>query len=167
MFRDSLLSQAEDFLTLAREKDVTVATAESCTGGLLSALLTEIPGASAVFDRGFVTYSNVAKMERLEVPETLLATHGAVSEEVARAMAEGALKHSPASLSVSITGIAGPGGATAAKPLGLIHFACAMTGKPTLSAHHIFSGNRSEIRLQAVQTALGICISRINKRAVI
>lgn len=151
-----LLKEAEALLGLCRVKGLHIATAESCTGGLVSALLTEIPGSSDVVERGFVTYTNTAKHEMLGVPTELLDRVGAVSEEVARSMAEGALRHAPAELSIAITGIAGPGGGTEAKPVGLVHFASARKGKS--AAHHseIFSGNRQEIRLQSVETALNL-----------
>ncbi len=118
---------ANKILERAAQAGIMLTTAESCTGGMLAAALTEIPGASAVFDRGFVTYSNAAKTALLGVPEALIAQHGAVSEEVAQAMALGALKHSTAQLAISITGIAGPGGGTAEKPVGLVHFGLAKT----------------------------------------
>ena len=116
------LDKARVLLDLCRARKLTIATAESCTGGLVAATLTEIPGSSDVFERGFVTYSNAAKAEMLGVPAELIERHGAVSEEVAQAMAQGALAHSPADLAVSITGIAGPGGGSPGKPVGLVHF---------------------------------------------
>ncbi|MCW5731934.1 MAG: CinA family protein, partial [Alphaproteobacteria bacterium] len=109
-FDAALLERAAAILARARAKGLRIATAESCTGGLIAALLTEIAGSSDVVERSFVTYSNAAKTELLGVPEALIARHGAVSEEVARAMAEGALGHAPVDLAVSVTGIAGPGG---------------------------------------------------------
>ncbi|SVC59145.1 uncharacterized protein METZ01_LOCUS311999, partial [marine metagenome] len=114
-----------------RKAGVTVATAESCTGGLIAGCLTEIAGSSDVVDRGFVTYSNEAKNVMLDVPMRLIERHGAVSESVARTMAEGALAHSFAVLSVAVTGVAGPGGGTAEKPIGLVHLACAKRGGET------------------------------------
>ena len=121
MFDERLLREAESLLEACRTRGLKLATAESCTGGLIAALLTEIPGSSDVVERGFVTYSNEAKSEELGVPADLIAAHGAVSEPVARAMAEGALAHSHADLAVSVTGVAGPGGGSAAKPVGLVH----------------------------------------------
>ena len=116
-------------LNEAREAGLHIATAESCTGGLIAAALTEIPGSSDVVDRGFVVYTNRAKTEMLGVPPQLIAQHGAVSEAVARAMAEGALKNACAQLAVSCTGIAGPTGATPGKPIGLVHIAAAREGR--------------------------------------
>jgi nicotinamide-nucleotide amidase len=120
-----LIAQAQALLELCRRKKLKIAAAESCTGGLVAATLTEIAGSSDVFERGFVTYSNEAKEAMLGVPATTLASHGAVSAETAQAMATGALAHAPVDLTVSITGIAGPGGAVAGKPVGLVHFAAA------------------------------------------
>jgi nicotinamide-nucleotide amidase len=115
----------QQLVSTALAKMTMFATAESCTGGMVAAAITDISGSSGVFDRGFVTYSNAAKTEMLGVSSNLLETHGAVSEEVARAMAQGALAHSNATLAVAITGIAGPGGGSATKPVGLVHFVCA------------------------------------------
>ncbi len=133
-----------------------IGTAESCTGGLLAACLTEVPGSSDVFERGFVTYTNTAKVDLLGVPEALIRDPGAVSEEVARAMAEGVLSRVNVDLSVSITGIAGPGGGTPAKPLGLVHMASCRRGGDTIHERHVFSGNRGEVRLAAVTAAIDI-----------
>lgn len=154
MFSPSLLLLAESLLEHCRQAGLRVATAESCTGGLVSALLTAIPGSSDVVERGFVTYTNLAKQEMLDVPASLFPTPGAVSEEVARAMAEGALTHSRADISVAVTGIAGPGGATAQKPVGLVHIAAAVRDGRILHEARHFSGNREAVRLQSVETAL-------------
>ena len=141
----------------AHERHVKIAAAESCTGGLIAACLTEIPGASAVFERGFVTYSNQAKTELLGVPAALIAAHGAVSEDVARAMARGALSHSNADISVAVTGIAGPGGGTAEKPVGLVHLAGARKGHDTLHAPQQFGDiGRTEIRLKSLEAGLAL-----------
>lgn len=122
---------AEDVLRLGEKRNVMIAMAESCTGGLVSAALTEIPGSSAVFDRGFVTYTNEAKQDLLGVRDETLKRHGAVSQETASEMAAGALARSQAQLAVSITGIAGPGGESADKPVGLVWFGLAKTGVAT------------------------------------
>src|SRR5688572_511752 len=122
---DALVAAAAELLAACREKRLSLATAESCTGGLIAAILTEVPGASDVFERGFVTYSDEAKTEQIGVPAALIEQHGAVSELVAHAMAAGALDCSHADLAVAVTGVAGPGGGTAAKPVGLVHLAAA------------------------------------------
>lgn len=137
-----------------------IATAESCTGGLIVATLTEVPGASAVVDRAFVTYSNAAKTEMLGVPRDLIDRDGAVSEAVARAMAEGALVHSVADLAVAVTGIAGPGGGTKNKPVGLVHLAAGRRGGAALHRMHRFPDNgRTGIRIAAVSAALALLSS--------
>ena len=154
MFSDALRARAESLLAAARAKGLKIATAESCTGGLVAGLLTEIAGSSDVVERGLVTYSNQAKEELLGVPRDMLVAHGAVSEQVARAMAQGALKHSHADLAVAVTGIAGPGGGTADKPVGLVHFAAA-SGDRTIHRECRFGDiGRSEVRLASVAVAL-------------
>lgn len=143
-------------------KGVMIATAESCTGGLVSAAITSIAGSSAMFDRGFVTYSNEAKAELLGVSPYLIQTHGAVSAEVAMAMAEGAIKNSKAVLSVSITGIAGPAGGTLEKPVGLVHFATAFKGKDTQHFEKRFGAiSRDAIRHASLHAALQALLSRL------
>jgi nicotinamide-nucleotide amidase len=151
-----LAKRAAALLERYEAAGLRIATAESCTGGLVAARLTEIPGSSTVVDRGFVTYSNAAKTEMLGVPAGLIAKHGAVSEEVARAMAEGALARSDADVAVAVTGIAGPGGATAAKPVGLVHFAVARGGETAVLERRYGDLGRSEIREQAVGDALAL-----------
>jgi nicotinamide-nucleotide amidase len=148
--------QAEALLAHLRARKLTLATAESCTGGLIAATLTEIAGSSDVVERGYVTYSNEAKAEALGVPATLIAAHGAVSEDVARAMAEGALKNSRAAISIAVTGIAGPGGATATKPVGLVHLAVARRGEETRHERHVFAGDRRAVRRETVETAFAM-----------
>jgi nicotinamide-nucleotide amidase len=134
-----------------------IATAESCTGGLVAGLLTEIPGSSVAVERGFVTYSNEAKSELLGVPDNLVAAHGAVSEPVARAMAEGALARSRAQVAVAITGIAGPAGGSDAKPVGLVHFGLAVVGLPTGHRERRYGDlGRAAVRLAAVADALDL-----------
>jgi nicotinamide-nucleotide amidase len=153
----ALSARAAALLHACRERGWMVATAESCTGGLVAALLTDIPGSSDVVERGFVTYSNDAKTEMLGVPADLIAAQGAVSEAVARAMAEGALAHSRADVAVSITGVAGPGGGSAAKPVGLVHFGLAVKGRSTMHRERRYGGlGRAEIRAAAVEDALAL-----------
>jgi len=155
-FPADILRQAEQLLAAARACQLKIATVESCTGGLVAGALTEIAGSSDVVERGFVTYANEAKTDMVGVPAALIAKVGAVSEEVARAMAEGALAHAPVDLAVAITGIAGPGGDSPSKPVGLVHFACARRGGSTAHERHLFPGNRSDIRLAAVRVALAL-----------
>jgi nicotinamide-nucleotide amidase len=151
------LRRAEALLEACRAKGWRVATAESCTGGLVAALLTEIAGSSDVVECGFVTYSNAAKASMLGVDPALIAAKGAVSEEVARAMAEGALARSGADLAVAITGIAGPGGGTATKPVGLVHVALAARGRPTRHLERRYGElGRTAVRAAAVADALGL-----------
>jgi nicotinamide-nucleotide amidase len=157
-FDDTLTKRAAALLDAFRAARLTLATAESCTGGMVAGVLTEIAGSSDVVERGFVTYSNEAKAELLGVPMELIKAKGAVSEEVARAMAEGALMHSHAGVVVSVTGIAGPGGATPTKPVGLVHFAALRRGAPTLCARHVFPGDRAAVRHAAVDTALTLLL---------
>jgi nicotinamide-nucleotide amidase len=155
-FPPALLERAAALLQGCEAKGMRIVTAESCTGGLVAALLTEIPGSSAVVERGFVTYSNEAKIEMLAVPAALIAEHGAVSEAVARAMAEGALRHSGADVAVAVTGIAGPGGATATKPVGLVHFALARPEATTALERRYGDLGRSVVRHRAVEDALNL-----------
>ncbi len=153
---------AARLLDLARAKGVMVATAESCTGGLIAGAITEVAGSSDIFDRGFVTYSNAAKTEMLGVPTAMIDAHGAVSEEVAMAMAEGALQRSQASLAVSVTGIAGPGGSDH-KPEGRVCFALARDGAPTRVETREFGAiGRKEVRQATVDHALRMLISGIS-----
>lgn len=154
MFGHPLIDQAREVLDAARIKNIRIVTAESCTGGLIAGLLTEIPGSSDVVERGFITYSNEAKQDMLGVPADLLREYGAVSEEVARAMAQGALKHSRAQLAIAVTGIAGPGGGGKDKPVGLVYVAVADASG--VSAHEYRFGiiGRNEVRLSTVEEAL-------------
>lgn len=155
MFPDDLMVSARLLVADAEAKGVRIATAESCTGGLVAGLLTAVAGSSAVVERGFVTYSNRAKEEMLGVPGDLIADFGAVSEPVARFMAEGALSESHAHLAVSITGIAGPGGGTPMKPVGLVHFATARSNRAIRHEEHRFGDlGREAVRLEAVRVAL-------------
>ena len=151
---DHLKQLTQQLAALMTENNHSLATAESCTGGWLAKCCTDLPGSSAWFDRGFVTYSNEAKHTDLHVPNNILATFGAVSENTAIAMAEGALINSPASLSVAITGVAGPDGGTASKPVGAVCFAFTAKNKQTTSLTQHFEGNREMVRRQALVTAL-------------
>jgi nicotinamide-nucleotide amidase len=164
MFDRALVLEAKHLLDTCRDGGLKLATAESCTGGLVAALLTDIAGSSAVFERGFVTYSNEAKAELLGVPMDLIERHGAVSEQVARAMAEGALARSRADIAVSVTGIAGPDGGTAEKPVGLVHFAAARRGHVTHAAVMRFGDQgREKIRELSVATALEMVIAAVRE----
>jgi nicotinamide-nucleotide amidase len=155
-------ARAHAVLEACRAARLTLATAESCTGGLVTAALTDVPGSSDVVERGFVTYSNAAKAELLGVPAEMIARHGAVSEPVARAMAEGALAASPADIAVAVTGIAGPGGGTATKPEGLVHFACARRGRATRHLRVEFGAiGRAQVRARSVDQALGMLAETI------
>jgi len=154
MFDHEIREAAERVLLSCRQRNLRVVTAESCTGGLVAAALTAISGSSDVVERGFVTYANEAKREMLGVPWDALLGHGAVSDQVARAMAKGALARSAADISVSVTGVAGPGGGSAEKPVGLVHFAAERTGYEPISERHVFPGDRDGIRRRAALTAL-------------
>jgi nicotinamide-nucleotide amidase len=155
------LDLARKLLAAAEARQVRLATAESCTGGLIAGCLTEIPGSSSVVDRGYVTYDDRAKAEMLGVPAALIARVGAVSEELARAMAEGALARSPADLAIAVTGIAGPGGATATKPVGLVHMAVARRGRATLHRREVFAGDRTAVRAATVDAALALALDAL------
>jgi len=153
-FGPELLAEAAALLEDYRRAGLRLTTAESCTGGLIAACLTEIAGSSDVVERGFVTYSNHAKTEMLGVPAALIEAHGAVSSEVAEAMAAGALAHSRAEVAVAVTGVAGPGGGSAAKPVGLVYLGlCRQGGRPR-HWRHDFPGTRAEVRMAALRAAL-------------
>ncbi|MBL0898265.1 MAG: CinA family protein [Reyranella sp.] len=154
MFDHEMRDAAERVLFACRKRGFKVVTAESCTGGLIAATLTAIAGSSDVVDRAFVTYSNEAKREMIGVSWDAILGHGAVSDPVARAMATGALARSNATLAVSVTGVAGPGGGTSEKPVGLVHFGAARTGFDTIAERHVFPGDRDGIRRVTVLTAL-------------
>ncbi|WP_243368591.1 CinA family protein [Microvirga solisilvae] len=160
-----LKQRAAALLRAYEREGLKIATAESCTGGLVAALLTEIAGSSAVVERGFVTYSNEAKTELIGVPADLIVAHGAVSEPVARAMAEGALAHSRADVAVGITGIAGPGGGTEKKPVGLVHFGLARKGAATIHLERRYGDlGRENVRRSAVEDALTLLGSACGQR---
>ncbi len=167
MFDDDLLALARRVLERCRGSGLRLTAAESCTGGLVVGCLTEIPGSSDVVDRGYVTYSNTAKEEMLGVRPGSLARFGAVSEIVAREMAEGALARSGADLAVAVTGIAGPGGGTPDKPVGLVHFAASHRGGPARHRLDVFTGDRRAVRLAAVRTALTMLLEAAGDSPVI
>ncbi len=155
MIDQATLNEAAHVLDRCRARGWTLATAESCTGGLIAATLTAIAGSSDVVDRGFVTYSNAAKSELLGVDPQLIAEFGAVSEKVAAAMATGALARSAADVAVAVTGVAGPGGGSADKPVGLVWFGVA-TRSTVQTLHHVFPGDRMTVRAATVTRALGL-----------
>jgi nicotinamide-nucleotide amidase len=162
MFTPAILSLAADVLEGCRRRAWRLATSESCTGGLVAAALTEVAGSSAVFDRGYVTYSNDAKAALLGVPEHLLASYGAVSPQVAAAMAQGALSRADADLTVAVTGVAGPGGGSAEKPVGLVYFATAVQGGDIMGHAEQFGDlGRTAVRQAALTTALTLLRARL------
>ena len=156
MLTPDVLDEAAALLDACRADGVLLATAESCTGGLIAAALTAIAGSSDVMDRGVVTYSNEAKTELVGVPPRVIEAHGAVSAEVAAAMAEGALARSRAAIAVSVTGVAGPGGGSADKPVGLVWFGLARRGAPTRADRRVFPGDRAAVRQASVVHAFAL-----------
>ncbi len=154
MLDETILRQAAAALAALRQRGLRAATAESCTGGLIAAALTHVPGSSDVVDRGFVTYSNAAKTEMLGVPAALIEAHGAVSAPVAAAMADGALVRSLADVTVAVTGVAGPGGGSADKPVGTVWFGCARRGEAARTERRVFPGDRTAVRAATVAFAL-------------
>jgi nicotinamide-nucleotide amidase len=156
-----LEAKAVAVLNACRAAGLRLATAESCTGGMIAAALTAIAGSSDVVERGFVTYSNEAKTALLGVPAALIAAHGAVSAEVAEAMANGAVAHAPVELAVSVTGIAGPGGGSEAKPVGLVHLGIARRDRPTRTERHVFPGDRTAVRYAATIRALELLLAAV------
>ncbi len=159
MFDKVLLDKAAKILENCRQHGLMLTTAESCTGGLIAGLFTEIPGSSDVVDCGFVTYSNRAKQAMLGVSDALLEAHGAVSEPVARAMIDGALARSPADIALAVTGVAGPGGGSAEKPVGLVYLAAARRGAEVRVERHHFPGDRHAVRLATVDRALALALN--------
>lgn len=151
MLDDALLQEAAALLDALQAHGVTIATAESCTGGLIAAALTAIPGSSMSVLAGFVTYSNAAKVQMLGVPAAMLEAHGAVSEQVARCMVEGAVREAGAGMALSCTGVAGPGGGSLLKPVGLVWMGAARLGGAIVTRHCIFPGDRAAIRTQTVR----------------
>lgn len=161
---NSLSALALEVVETFAKRGFTIATAESCTGGLIGGMLTDVPGSSAVFDRGYVTYSNDAKVEMLSVDEETLENVGAVSEEVAEQMAKNALQKSSTDIAISVTGIAGPGGGSDEKPVGLVWFGCACDWAPTFTISRQFDDNgRDAIRFQTIMTALMILLETLKE----
>jgi nicotinamide-nucleotide amidase len=154
VFETKTLHMVGSVLDACRGRGWHIATAESCTGGLVAAALTAVAGSSDVVERAFITYSNEAKSELLGVPAEIIATYGAVSAETAAAMARGAIARAPVDLAVSVTGVAGPSGATPTKPVGLILFGLARRDGPCRTERHVFSGDRSAVRQAALEVAL-------------
>lgn len=163
MFPEDIQTLARQVIEAAAARRLTIATAESCTGGLVAGALTAIAGSSAVVDRGFITYSNAAKTELLGVSADLIETAGAVSEPVARAMADGAVERSRAEISVSVTGIAGPGGGSTNKPVGLVHFAAVGRAGGVHIERRFGDIGREAVRLESVRAALSLLLDRIGK----
>lgn len=166
IIEDPIYARAEALLEKASAAGVMVATAESCTGGMIAAAMTDVPGSSVIVDRGFVTYSNEAKAEMLGISMDDIERHGAVSETVATSMAEGALGRSNADMTIAVTGVAGPDGGTQEKPVGLVWFACASTWAPTLATSCQFDDNgRAYIRHHTVLYALEIMLDTLESRS--
>ena len=160
-FDTPIVEAATALLERCRAKGLQIATAESCTGGLIAGALTEIAGSSDVVERGFVTYSNAAKEELLGVPPEVIAARGAVSAETAEAMASGALDHSRADVAVSVTGIAGPGGATPVKPVGLVYLGACRRGEAPRHQRFVFPGDRAAVRAAALDAALDLALDAL------
>ncbi|NQX79481.1 MAG: CinA family protein [Hyphomicrobiaceae bacterium] len=163
MFSTQLINVAERSIKALIYHKCKLVTAESCTGGLIAAVLTEIPGSSAAFDRGFVTYSNQSKIDNLDVPECIVKRYGAVSHEAAIAMAKGAINSSTSDISVAVTGIAGPAGGTTEKPVGLVHIALARRNSYNIHERFEFENTcRSSVRRDAAMAALNLIIKVLN-----
>jgi nicotinamide-nucleotide amidase len=162
MFPQASLDRAARALQLAFTQAVRIVTAETCTAGLVSSCLTSVPGASKTFERGFVLYHDSAKATGLGVPEAVSRQYGAVSSEVTKGLAEGALAHSTAGVSVAVTGYAGPGGGNEKNPVGSVYVAAARKGAETLVERHVFSGDRDAVRIQAVGAALALLVRRLS-----
>ena len=161
MFSDKIVELARNVISACKKHKLRLATAESCTGGLIAGCLTSVSGASDVVQFGLVTYTNQAKISLLGVSASVLSEHGAVSEIVSRSMANGAIKPGNADISVSVTGIAGPGGGSNEKPVGLVHISVARKHYKTLNERHLFDGDREAIRLQTVTAALKLLLKQI------
>lgn len=163
MSEDRLVDLAREVIHRCEAQNLRLALAESCTGGLISTGLTEVPGASAVLERALITYSNDAKQDLLGVPPAMLEQRGAVSEEVARAMAEGVLARAPVDLAAAVTGIAGPGGGSLEKPVGLVHIAAARAGQPTRHKRFVFAGERTQVRSASARAALELLLECLDQ----
>jgi nicotinamide-nucleotide amidase len=163
MFAKPTLDRAARALQLASAQALRIATAETCTAGLVSSCLTSVPGASKTFERGFVLYHDSAKATGLGVPEAVSRQHGAVSGEVTKGLAEGALGHSTAGVAVAVTGYAGPGGGNEKNPVGTVYVAAARKGADTMVERHVFSGDRDAVRMQAVDAALGLLVRQLSQ----
>ncbi len=167
MFSPVDITTATALIERLRSDKLTIITAESCTGGLIGALLTEISGSSDVFERGFITYSNGAKCDLLGVPPTLIGRYGAVSSQVADAMAVGALRASTGDISVAVTGIAGPSGGSAAKPVGLVYISVAQRGQRAVTVEHRYGDiTRAGVRLAAVRSAIELLGQSLDSAAI-
>ena len=160
MFNEALIKKAEQVINLCKAKKLMITTAESCTGGLIAGLFTEISGSSSVFERGFVSYSNQAKHELLGVSNITLDEYGAVSSKTAKEMALGAIKNSHAQISIAVTGVAGPTGGTIEKPIGLVYIAIFINNEIIIKKCN-FSGNRNEIRFMTINCALDILLEQL------
>lgn len=163
MFAKPTLDRAAQALQLASAQALRIATAETCTAGLVSSCLTSVPGASKTFERGFVLYHDSAKATGLGVPEAVSRQYGAVSGEVTKGLAEGALGHSTAGIAVAVTGYAGPGGGNEKNPVGTVYVAAARKGTDTMVERHVFFGDRDAVRMQAVDAALGLLVRRLSQ----
>ena len=161
MYPSSISNLATELINLCKQKEIRIATAESCTAGLIAGSLTEIAGSSAVFERGFNTYSNESKCELLGVSPDDIMAFGSVSQQVAGQMAEGALNIAPVQLTAAVTGIAGPDGGTPEKPVGTVHIASAYKGKSILNKEFLFTGDRQKVRLDAVRAALSMMMRQV------
>ena len=163
MFAKPTLDRAAQALQLASAQALRIVTAETCTAGLVSSCLTSVPGASKTFERGFVLYHDSAKATGLGVPEAVSRQYGAVSGEVTKGLAEGALGHSTAGIAVAVTGYAGPGGGNEKNPVGTVYVAAARKGTDTMVERHVFSGDRDAVRMQAVDAALGLLVRQLSQ----
>ena len=163
MFAKPTRDRAAQALQLASAQALRIATAETCTAGLVSSCLTSVPGASKTFERGFVLYHDSAKATGLGVPEAVSRQYGAVSGEVTKGLAEGALGHSTAGIAVAVTGYAGPGGGNEKSPVGTVYVAAARKGTDTMVERHVFSGDRDAVRMQAVDAALGLLVRQLSQ----